>query len=232
MSTISTLDLTDCSTIDDSVVENISKNCKNLVSLSLGGCFSITTFKTVDKLPLLRLIDLHDCRFLVDQALFNIGVYCPDITELNLSGCSLLGTDGMMNGVVANCTKLRSLNVSNCRRLDNEVVLSIAKSLKTLSIIKLSGLVSLTKEPIAALAKLLKTSLTTIKLNNCYSIFLNRITKQLTELYIADESIFSIAEYCPSLEQLDLSKCKNITNAPLMKIAERCSNLKSLGCVL
>mmetsp|Transcript_34975 Transcript_34975/g.33252 ORF Transcript_34975/g.33252 Transcript_34975/m.33252 type:complete len:210 (-) Transcript_34975:13-642(-) len=71
-----------------------------------------------------------------------------------------------------------------------------------------------------------------IKIANC-GRFIEKI--KLSNRNINDMSIIKIAEYCPNLRMLDLTRIDRVTDRSILKIAERCLKLEVLilvGCYL
>ena len=117
-SSILNLKLNSCRLLSDFSLVSIGRCCKNLQSISLGGCINVGHVG-------LRSLAMH-CRLL--QSIDFVGYHIDDaglriiaaslnqLVSLNLNGCSSI-TDRGLSQVAHCCTKLRILKLGGCYKI-------------------------------------------------------------------------------------------------------------------
>jgi hypothetical protein len=167
----------------------------------------------------LHTLNIAKCFELTDAALRTVAKYFPNLTSLSLEGCRKCTKDIV---VLKNCSKLISLNLSNCDLKDEELI-PVVLSLPGLTSIDLSWCENLTDKALSTLVKACR-GLTTLKLRCC---------RQLTDAWIADFSPFLGLGKQSSLTSLDLTECIMITDKGLSSLVKSCPALSVLelrGC--
>eukprot|EP00899_Mesostigma_viride_P021803 jgi/Mesvir1/29624/Mv21476-RA.1 len=136
------------------------------------------------------------------------------------------------------CRRLRSLNLAGCKDVDDITLAVMASSCRELEVLDVSHC-SVTDESIIVVAnycpRLLelgasaRRSVTDASLKQLAQCCrrLQRLTVDCTE--VTDAGIIAIARRCTDLRLLDVSHCLGVTDASLMMLAEWCPALEYLG---
>ncbi|KNC99528.1 uncharacterized protein SPPG_04919 [Spizellomyces punctatus DAOM BR117] len=200
----------------------------------------------------LETLDLSECRQLTDEGTVTIARGCTKLIDVNLKGCTELGDATVRAFVEDGSAALRVLNVGLCSRVTDESVGSLA-SLYTkpgggLHTLKLSGCFNLTDAALEQFINLAPTPKSTphplmplslLCLSGCYHITDNSLARLTPHLHslesinfyscegVTDATVKVIAEHCPRLQSLVMSKCR-ITDEGFEAIGQRCSRLHTL----
>jgi hypothetical protein len=181
---------------------------KNLTTLDLRACRSLTDLSDLGELKSLTHLNLSSCGSLTDiSALGEL----KSLTHLNLSSCGSLTDISALGGLKS----LTSLHLSRCESLTD---LSVLAKLKNLTALDMHGCKSLTD--ISALGGL--KSLTNLELSSCRS--LTDISalgglKSLTSLHLSRcESLtdVSVLAKLKNLTALDFKACEPLTDVSVL----------------
>lgn len=159
------LGLQDCQKLTDDALKYISAGLKNLKSINLSFCGSITEFglKHLSTMTELRELNLRSSDVVTDQGLRYLSEGClqlhvldvsfcdkigdagltfvaqglPAITSLSLNSCAI--TDASLVKIAQSLTDLKTLNIGQCNRLTDTAVIAIADHCQNLTEIDLYG---------------------------------------------------------------------------------------------
>ena len=148
---------------------------------------------------------------------------------LDVSGCSSI-TDAGITAICNECTSLQSINLWYCSDITDVSIIALAKCGR-LECVKLGECTNVTSDGIDALTNGHGGTLKTLDLSQCTaltpSISIDHISKRceklqvlsLREIEVNDNDVYTLSYYCSFLTHLDLSNCKNITDASLQYLA-------------
>ncbi|KAL9266809.1 F-box protein-like protein [Drosera capensis] len=182
--------------ITDVSIQNLVKNCKNVIDLNLSGCKNITdhsmqliadNYQDLESLNITRCIRIND--FGLDHilnscsSLQNLNLYAlsrftdkvytkisllPHLRVLDLCGAQNLSDEGLAS--IAKCKKLVSLNLTWCIRITDAGVLAMAQNCTSLNLLSLFGIVGVTDKSLEALSRSCGSTLETLDVNGCINI--------------------------------------------------------------
>lgn len=148
LSQLRTLDLSDCSNIDDRGLIALSHGCRRLRFLNLENLSSIT-----------------------DKSMVEICTNCKKIQLLNLNGCFGI-TNKTVSAIGRNLSQLVTLNLSRCAQITDKSMKTVALGCKGLQAVNLSGLVKISEESMFCLVDSCKGMLT-MNLTGCERVTTN-----------------------------------------------------------
>ena len=208
------LDVSGCTNVVDSSLEFISKYCLHLQSLNLSGCENITDS------GLIHLIHSH-----------------PDFHELNLTRCKNL-SDSSIIILAKKWMKLKKLSLNSCIQISDQSIIELTKYSRKLSELDISfcdkvsdhsvkefsiGFPSLQSLSLEELSQVTSTSL--ILLAGCSNLF----TLNVAYCSGMNDSILKrIAEGCPLLQHINLSRCTNLSMDAIQYSIQLWPQLRSL----
>jgi len=115
------------STISNDTMFSLADNCSNLDTLDIGNNRDVTE-DALYYLVLLNSNILHlniaNIMAISDFIIEVLAKHCTKLLTLNVSNCLI--QDNSVSSLALNCSQLRSLNVSNCRRLTDASLSSLA----------------------------------------------------------------------------------------------------------
>lgn len=202
--------LEDCTQLTDKGMIYIGDKCKNLRSISISGCITLTDegilqltqhccmteslvfskaghnvtsqgLQNIANLSLLKELDLSKNTVVNDELLFSIGRSCIHLKFLNLDSCEGDITDAGLQCLVS-CYQLSSLVISYLPRITDESVIRLA-------------------------------------FNGTLEKLVARACAGLT-----DKSFESLLQHCGQLTILDVCGCSRITNASLEQLGLQCTS--------
>jgi len=207
--------LNHCGKITDDGVGVLLQRCKNLTSLSVVNCVSITgsVFSSIPLDNKLTNLDFTDCIEISEKELTALVQRCKHIKTLKVSGKNV--TDQVIQQLVVTSPLIQQLSVTS------------GESLTDVSIQMLAGC----------------SHLTSLTLTSCKSITDNAFESPITPHNSHDNlqkikahgsrnsfsSLDNIQLGWKHLEELDLSRCLNIGPITAALIAERCYRLQTLS---
>ena len=235
---LSSLSLDRCPMITDRTLQAFSSFCPDLESLSLSRCPLITVFF----LPKLSKLAISSSSSLTDQSLSLLCDTASRLETLKLEKChgvttrglflaleklsaslkslSLIKCDGIgekTTPVFAKCFLMRSLEIKNCTKVQDELLFLMAGVMPLLRRITLSSMDQITDKGFLSILGSLqrRNMLCSVDLSKC-----RRIT---------DRSVAALASSAgSSLLSLSLEGCENVTDGSLTFLALLCSRLVDL----
>jgi F-box domain len=220
---LSRLNLNTCVYITDNGVSRLLRSMKNLQYLDLRHCpvsSAALSFETKD--CSLQQLFLRGCEYLRNLVI-HPRFYCP-INNLNASFNTNLTTVSLA------LPELRTLNLSNCKRLQRLVLHTpeledlMLSCCPNLQVIQVTGSTSLTRvnafscrqiQPrgVVELAKSGKHTLQSLNLTGCMSI--------------SESTVEQLIDHCSELVDLTLNGCKNVPQVHMRRFASLLRQRKS-----
>lgn len=103
--------------VEDSIIRFMVKECTNLMSLSLEGCFTCMTDTNlqyvVKRCPELRFLDISGCRYLTDAGLSKIPSLASNLSSLSLRWLKVVNRE-VIRKLASSMPQLEILNVTGC----------------------------------------------------------------------------------------------------------------------
>lgn len=260
--------------IQGPVIENISLRCGGfLKSLSLRGCRSVED-QSIKTLAVhcrnIEYLDLSDCKVVTDSSIQALSRHCSKLHSINLESCINI-TDSSLKALSDGCqvrlyhihkyftrfSKLFSqthrllifqqnlieLNISWCHQITEKGIEALARGCTKLKKISCKGCKEVNDRAVIFLSKYCH-NIEILNLHNCnvsiyFPIFelIILIALKILLLFISqaitDASIVKLAEKCNNLKQLCVSKCSELTDQTLIALAQHNPFLNTLevaGC--
>lgn len=200
--------------ITDAVISRlVGRLWENIVNLGFAYSYNLTDAavahigKTCKNL---ETLDLEECREIVGRTLQSLAG-CPKLRSLDLGWTSVGNIDVQnLRTFTRGCTNLSRIILSGCEGITNADVAGIAACDKLVHVV-LTGCSEITDRGVSALAGC--PLLEILQLGSCE--------------YVDGSSIISIADRCPNLKKLDLTRCRSLESGVLKKLAQ-CQRLESL----
>eukprot|EP00727_Mastigamoeba_balamuthi_P013397 m51a1_g8680 hypothetical protein (1589) ;mRNA; f:172987-179501 len=218
-SSLSTLNVRSCRSLDDASLERIATSFPNLQELNIGRIPRITAdgvSAALRALPRLRLVNLDQISCFSPTASLDLSML-RSVTSINLTKCGDV-TDDVLERLLAGCSGgVRALNVSVCP-VELAQVPSLAAHAATLAELDLSSTRVCDRTLSTALARM--PALQGLALENCYRV---------------SYAVPAVAEGSPGIARLNLINCRHLTNTMAALVCERLRGLSSLlldGCTL
>ncbi|XP_042406315.1 F-box protein At3g58530-like isoform X3 [Zingiber officinale] len=164
------LNLSGCKNISDHCLHLIGDNCQKLQDLDITRCTKLTDRglqQILLKCSLLQRLNLYALSSLTDAAYKKIACL-SHLTFLDLCGAQNLTDEGL--SCIAGCKNLASLNLTWCVRVTDMGVIAIAEGCRSLELLSLHGIISVTDACLEALSKFSSNSLMTLDVNGCVGI--------------------------------------------------------------
>jgi hypothetical protein len=227
---IKSLDLTHWRHISEETMTLITRNCTRLQVLELRD-FPLQRLSIKTTLPELHTLDLSDSLALQgEDALSDVASHCTNLQVLKLTGCINLPAQSVQ-AIVIHCPKLKDLDLSKCKLLlDDALLFELASSCrqqllslnlnlsrfedKSSSSLKTTSSPKITSKGINRLAK---------SCNSLHSLRLCGVGQHVTET-----GLMEFARRCTSLQTLDLSQWRHLTNSVMNTITSYCPLLRML----
>jgi len=188
------LDMSECSSLDDTGLNMIMLNCPQITHLYLRKCSGIT-----------------------DAGVRSIALYCPQVRELSLSDCSEVSDYGVCE-LAKLGPSLRYLSVSKCPRITDTGVRQLVSHCYKIRYLNLRGCVSITDSTVVSLTRSC-TRLRSLDLGKCEvtDAGLQQIARHLQQIrkvsvrgcgMVGDQGVVSLARGCPHLVHLNILDCQ------------------------
>ncbi|XP_033227477.1 F-box/LRR-repeat protein 14 [Belonocnema kinseyi] len=200
----------------------VFKGMPNLEALSLSGCFNFTDTGLTNALSqeflVLAELDLSLCKQVTDASVGKIAQYLKNLEKLNLGGCGNISNTGLML-IAWGLKKLKKLDLRSCWHISDNGIAHLAglnkdSSYGNLPLLEHLGLQDCQKLSDESL-RYVSVGLTTLKsINLSFSCFTDSGMKYLAKM--------------PSLQELDLRSCDNISEIGMAYLAEGGSRISSL----
>ena len=238
-SSISTLEISQCSNLSDLVVSKLPSYLVNLKTLSLPYCKNISD-SSICNLPLYntQYLNLEKCNLLSSKSLFYIASHYIQLQSINLSQCENIVTEDALVLLGSKCRDLRNINLSGCIKVTDKAICNLAQNCLYLKELNLSNCTKITDKSLYEIS-LHSSNLSDINISSCEGITDEGLSKladgciQLKTIYleeckITDESIKYLVRKCRNIEVLNLAYCKDITDSAIESLATFCPNIKIL----
>ncbi|EKX44552.1 hypothetical protein GUITHDRAFT_72182 [Guillardia theta CCMP2712] len=218
------------------------RSCENsLEYINFAGCSKLTNrtvFSIVahGNITITSLI-LNRCPWLKDDAIILITSACQNLWQLGVSQCSGLTSEGLR--AISFSKSLRTLDLSLNSALTDEVLAAIIDSLALLSSLDVSGCENISDEGVSNIRRVRNLSSLDLSGNMTLTdrslVVLASECPQLISLKcmmlpnISSKTVQTIATYCSSLEDVDLSYVSLLDDIGLRMLVRRCGGLKVLN---
>eukprot|EP01125_Pyxidicula_operculata_P005800 TRINITY_DN2023_c0_g1_i1.p1 TRINITY_DN2023_c0_g1~~TRINITY_DN2023_c0_g1_i1.p1 ORF type:complete len:390 (+),score=3.48 TRINITY_DN2023_c0_g1_i1:113-1282(+) len=219
---LSTMSLSHCSLVDDSVMKYISV-IPNLQQLNLSGCENITDkgLNYLKNLKRLSMLSLYCCSKITDEGIDHL-VTITTLQSLDLTGLFRLTSDSLKK-ISKSLINLRALGLGGCKSLTDDGFTNI------MSLVRLSKLglsyCKITGTSLRFISKLL--NLQSLDLSHCLELHensflsLKTLTKMrdlnLSSTSVTDRAIFMLKNL-PYLQKLDAKFCKKLTGVGIITL--------------
>ncbi|XP_041376599.1 F-box/LRR-repeat protein 2-like [Gigantopelta aegis] len=220
---LTTLNLSCCSLLTDTLVLELCNNASHLTDLDLGSCFHLTDLSVhaISKnLRQLRTLRLAWCKEISDLGLLGFkstesenGDTHADHGDHDQCRCTRQYHSNIFkkpSGIL----KEKKLSVGDIEELQKSTEMTFQlNSITGLKTLDLMACSKLTDTGLRAAVRF--TELQVLKLSMIHSL--------------TDAGVIAIAEANPSLEEVHLAQCANITDASIKCLTKRCSRLHHLN---
>lgn len=205
-----------------------------------------------ERLPALHSLSLQCCQKLTADQLRPLASLSGRLTQLHLDHTIQLTDDVLAEILAAVGPGLTHLGLSGCERLGDAGVAAVAAHCRGLAHLRLGGLYGVAKPSYellfgAEVGAGACLALASLSLGGAYAVdddILDRVARagagRLRALELdsvadlTDATILSLSKHCKhSLEQLDISFCRGITDQGLGHLVDHCRMLKEItiwGC--
>jgi hypothetical protein len=115
--------------VSDIDMIKIVEGCRNIESLSISDCQSITDIsisRIAECCPNLNELLLTGCHNITDTSMIKLAVYCPHVKALSMSGCLHI-TDTSIIKLAECCHSIESLDISGCANITDTSVMKLAE---------------------------------------------------------------------------------------------------------
>lgn len=229
--------------ITDSGLSAVARGCPSLRSLALWDVPQVTDAGLAEiaaGCPSLEKLDITGCPLVTDKGLVAVAQGCPDLKTLTIEACSGVANEGL-KAIGRCCSKLQAVNIKNCAYVGDQGVSGlICSATASLAKVCLQGL-SITDASLAVIGYYGKaiTNLTLTRLSAVgergFWVMANALGLQKLRCMsitscpgVTELALVSIAKFCPSLKQLYLRKCSQISDGLLKDFAESAKVLENL----
>jgi len=197
--------------VDDSTLETIADNCKELEVLDLVGCI-ISDFgiqRLAQSLLRLKSLNLRACISLTNDGLTNMIKYLMNLKILNLS-CIPHLEDRVLIEIAGRCENLTELHLDRSKHITDQAIIELAMELPRLKTIHLSCCANIGNQTLSALGK--------------YSKELERISVSLCP-NISDYGLKALLEGCSKLNYVECFRTK-VTKGLLKRASKKYQYIK------
>ena len=156
---------------------------------------------------------LEGQRWLGPATLTKIGEFCPSLRLLNLAGCSQVAGPTVAR-IAEGCRLLGYVNLNGCASVSGEAVAHLLHHCAQLEVLCLSGLTGIDEGASTFRTLHSARNLRALDVSYCPTL--------------TDQSLVSIATYCPSLEWLNLSGCSLVGDLGVGAIGSKLARLSVL----
>lgn len=188
------LDMSECSSLDDTGLNMIMLNCPLITHLYLRKCIGITDVGVRSialYCPQVRELSLSDCTEVTDYGLCELAKLGPSLRYLSVSKCPKISDTGLRQ-LASHCYKIRYLNLRGCLSITDATVVSLSRSCTRLRSLDV-GKCDVTDNGLRQLARQLP-NIRKISVRGC----------QL----VGDQGVVALARGCPGLIHLNIQDCE------------------------
>lgn len=240
---LETLSLVNCEKISDSGLSWLAGACHSLTSLDLRGCTKVSDVgmrALAEGTPLLRRLRLAGCKRVGDVGVRHLAGGCPELGELDFGGLFLL-SDGAQRGFAQEglqaladaAPPIEALNLGGCTQVGDRIARRLPRAFPDLKRLTLSACGRLTapglRDCFAGLPALTAVNLRSSRdavTDGVLAALASTARASLTSLCVADCSdvsdrgVSALARRCRSLQTLDMTGCKKLTDLSLFALAD------------
>ncbi|KAI8059879.1 hypothetical protein BC940DRAFT_227134, partial [Gongronella butleri] len=247
---VTSVDLSDITTITDQSIFKIAAKCPSLQGLNLSMCHEdqsrctdvtdASICQIAASCPQLRRIKLSNCTALTVKSAMALARGCPRLLEID---CPV--NDEALAEIFLRLKELREYRLQQGESITDAIVRPFyaanAGSFHQLRFLDLSNAAFITDETVRVLV-LAAPKIRSLVLNKCKQItddavlaicqlhrFLHYLHLGHCEL-LTDKSIIELAHTCTRIRYLDLAQCSNLTNEAVVALATM-PRLKRIGLV-
>jgi len=158
----------------------------------------------------LQELDVAMCPWMSNENLMKLILICPNLNEINLSSNGQINYAGWT--ALMGLSRLQTLNISKCFRVDDEEIKLIATSCKNLTRLTIQELTRITDVGFYELARKLPA--------------LRHLDASKTS--ISNAGLLEVVTHCTDLTTLKLNRCKSVTEAGILEALENASQLREI----
>eukprot|EP00455_Lapot_gusevi_P041182 TRINITY_DN4748_c0_g1_i10.p1 TRINITY_DN4748_c0_g1~~TRINITY_DN4748_c0_g1_i10.p1 ORF type:complete len:479 (-),score=146.30 TRINITY_DN4748_c0_g1_i10:48-1484(-) len=175
------------------------------------------------------------------QDFSNLASCWSNARHIDLNGCDYCD-DAWLTRMAGQCTSLRVLRLGHCSKITDQGIMALVQSGLTSELVDLSlrDCRNLTDAAIQAIVNSCSGRLKYLDVRGCRNLTdasLNAIAGatllrelELSECRdVSDAGVKQIAQSCPALRTLTLSHCRSITDEALQALAQTCTQLEEVG---
>lgn len=219
---LTSLDLSQCRTLNENHFELMATKLRQLVSLNVAGCVSVTydvLQRITESCPHIRQLTLSGCPKVTDSGVALVATtYHTNLTRLELNECFEV-TDNSLASLSEQCTNIKALHLGYCQYITDKGTEMLCRALPTnpkmsyihLEEITLDYCTELTDKAIQQLVSF-NSTLRYLSMSGCK---------------ITDNAIRYVAGYCARLVTLNVKECDMLTDYTITVIAQRCKGLEA-----
>ncbi|XP_073043262.1 EIN3-binding F-box protein 2-like [Primulina eburnea] len=216
---LSSLAITSCWGTTDLSLEAMGKGCKNLKHLCLRKCCFVSDDGLVafaKAAGSLESLLLEECNRITQKGILNsLSSSNSKLKSLSLVKCMGIKDISQESLTLSPCESLRSLSIRSCPGFGSRSLAMVGKLCPHLHHLDLSGLCGITDAGLLPLLECCQAGLAKVDLSECVNL--------------TDEVIFSLARsHGKTLELLNLDGCQKVTDASLAALANSCPLLNDL----
>lgn len=216
-----TLNLTGYDYLTDAMLTKLAQGSPYMTFLNLAYCSDITdagVAALASNCGKLETLVLWGCYQLSNDAITLLATHCPRLSSLNLRCCKKIDDTGLAI-LAAGFRTMHSLNFTYCRNITDVGVRSLARAYPTLRRVSFAYCMLVTDVAVLHLSR------------HCPIIE----SLDLTNCNISNEALIQISHspMATTLRELFISTCRNVTDAGIAQLGNRCRQLASFhvaGC--
>lgn len=235
LKTLSSLTITSCRGITDLSLEALGKGCENLKHAFLRKCCFISDNGLVSfakAASSLESLQLEECNRITQTGILNaLSSSNSKLKSVSLVKCMGIKDLSTEFPALSPCESLRSLSIRNCPGFGSTSLAMVGQLCPQLHHLDLSGLCGITDAGLLPLLECCKGGLVKVNLSECSNLTdetvlaLSRLHGSTIEMLnldgcqkITDASLAALANSCPLLNDLDVSKC-TITDSGVFSLS-------------
>lgn len=221
---LKSLTITSCMGVTDLGLESVGKGCPNLKQFCLQKCAFLSDKGLIcfaKAASSLESLQLEECHRITQLGFFGSLLNCgAKLKALSLINCLGIKDENLGVPLNASCQSLRSLSIRNCPGFGDASLAVLSKLCPQLQNVDLSGLQGISDTGLLPVLESCEAGLVKVNLSGCVNLT-DKIVSTMAEIHgwtlemlnfdgckkISDASLMAIADNCPLLCDLDVSKC-------------------------